>query len=278
MVIKTKSELPIQLIRNEKNYKAWSLPSIDGSSANDFRQEEIVEGDDAEVVEEKTEELITAEALQAIKDQAYTEGFEKGRREGLDSAKSEIDNKNSLLKSMIKELAEPIQQCGIETQQQLLELSFAIARQIVRRELKQDTTQLIAIIRESLDLLPVGSKDIQILLHPEDASIVREVLSIDKSSSDSRWKLVEEPSMERGGCTIKTENSNIDASIDRQIAVLFSRLVGGQRSGERPSNTKKNTSSENSKVIPSTESNQAHQNEDSSNDLSNDISNQQPDD
>jgi len=216
-------------MRNVKKYQSWSLPPINVEDGKIFRQP--VEQEEPEI-EEKTEELITAEALQVIKDQAYTEGFEKGRREGLASSKEEVEHKNELLNDMLSKLADPLQQCGEQTQQELVELAFAISRQIVRRELKQDPTQLIAIIRESLKLLPIGSKNIQILLHPDDASIIREVLSISKTSQDSRWQLVEEPSLERGGCLLRTKNSKVDASIDRQIAVMFSRLVGGQRSGE----------------------------------------------
>lgn len=229
MVLKAKSENPIRPMRNVKKYQSWSLPPINVEDGKIFRQP--VEQEEPEI-EEKTEELITAEALQVIKDQAYTEGFEKGRREGLASSKEEVEHKNELLNDMLSKLADPLQQCGEQTQQELVELAFAISRQIVRRELKQDPTQLIAIIRESLKLLPIGSKNIQILLHPDDASIIREVLSISKTSQDSRWQLVEEPSLERGGCLLRTKNSKVDASIDRQIAVMFSRLVGGQRSGE----------------------------------------------
>jgi len=226
MVLKAKSEAPVKLIKDVKTYSSWQVPSINVEQGKIFRQQQE---DD---VEEKSEELITAEALQAIKDQAFTEGFESGRKEGLLSAKDEIDNKSNLLASLINELTEPLQQCGEKTQQELLELAFAISRQIVRRELKQDPTQLIAIIREALKRLPIGSKNIRILLHPDDASIVRELLSIDQNSSASSWQLLEEPSMERGGCLLKTDNSKVDASVDRQVAVLFSRVAGGQRAGE----------------------------------------------
>ena len=228
MVIKTKSENAIKPLRNAKGYSKWEMPSIGAPEGKIFRQP--VEDEVEE--EENNEEKISTEELQLIKDQAYQEGFQKGHKDGIDSAKQEIDSKLSLLTSLLNQLAEPTQACGEKTQQELLELSFAISRQIVRRELKHDPTQLIAIIRDALKLLPIGSKNIQVLLHPEDAAIVRELLSIDQDSPDSRWKLVEEPSMERGGCLLKTDNSNVDASVDRQIAVLFSRIAGGQRAGE----------------------------------------------
>jgi len=227
MVVKAKSEAPVKLIKDVKSYTAWQAPSINAAQGKLFRQQK-----DQKQEDEQTEELITAEALQAIKDQAFTEGFESGRKEGLISAKDEIAKKSELLASLINELTEPLQQCGEKTQQELLELAFAISRQIVRRELKQDPDQLIAVIRESLKQLPINSKNIRILLHPDDASIIRELLSIDQNSQDSRWQLIEEPSMERGGCLLKTENSKVDASVDRQVAVLFSRVAGGQRARE----------------------------------------------
>lgn len=226
MVLKAKSEEPIKLIRNSSDFKTWRVPSIHSNGANNFRQET------PEATAEKSKEVLTAEALQKVQDDAYAEGFERGRKEGLESAHQEINTKTKLLSNLIEQLIEPVAQCGQQTQEQLLELAFAVSRQIVRRELKQDPTQLIAIIRDALKLLPVGSKNIQILLHPEDAAIVRDVLSIDKSSPDALWELVEEPSMERGGCSLRTDNSKVDASVDRQIAVLFSSIAGGQRTGE----------------------------------------------
>ena len=227
MVFKARSEEPIKPLKNVKQYQSWQMPDIDSEGSKVFRQP-VEESE----VEENTVELITQEELQGIKDKAYAEAYEKGHKEGLSAGSTEIEEKQQLLTKMIDQLAYPLQQCGEKTEQELLELAFAISRQIVRRELKQDPTQLIAIIRDALTQLPVGAKNIQILLHPDDAAIIKDVLSIDTNSSDSRWQLVEEPSMEKGGCLLKTDNSNVNASVDRQIAILFSRIAGGERTRE----------------------------------------------
>ena len=232
MVFKAKSEDPVRPLTNVKDYKSWQMPDIDAQGAKVFRQPV----EEEEPAQEEMVEKISKEELQAIRDKAYTEAFEQGKQEGLDAAKQEVEKQAQLLAQMIDQLAYPLHQCGEKTEQELLELAFAISRQIVRRELKQDPTQLIAIIRDALAQLPIGSKNIQILLHPEDAAVIKEVLSIDENSSDSRWQLLEEPSMEKGGCLLKTDNSKIDASVDRQIAVLFSRIAGGERAGEDDAN------------------------------------------
>jgi flagellar assembly protein FliH len=227
MVVRAKSLKPDSPLKNVIEYDSWVVPDIDTEGSQVFRQPV-----EEESVEEETIEMISDDELNQIKQRAYQEGFEQGRKEGLLSGESEVNNKKVLLDSMLGQLTDPLQQVGQQTQKELLELAFAISKQIVRRELRQDPSQLIAIIRDALKLLPIGSKNIQILLNPEDASIVANLLSIDSDSQESNWQLVQEPSMERGSCVLKTDNSRVDASVDRQVALLFSRIAGGQRAGE----------------------------------------------
>lgn len=230
MITKAKSDEPIRPLKNVKQFDAWQLPSLDTGDAPDFLQpqeeEEVVELSE----EEKQEQL--EEEIQSIREQARQEGFEQGREEGIAAGQKEIMERTQTLANLIEQLGEPVKTCGEKTQQALLQLAFAISRQIIRRELKQDPTQLIAIIREALKLLPVGSSDIVISLHPEDEAFVSSALSVSSDSEKNNWKIVSNPSIERGSCLVDTENSTVDASIDKQIAVLFSQMVGGQRAGE----------------------------------------------
>lgn len=232
MVLKAKSENTIQPLRNVKNFSAWVLPSLDGGKAPGHKQpvEEVIE--DPKITAEKLAKA-QAEELKKIKEAAFKEGFDNGEKAGLAAAKKQIDEQLYALNQLILDLADPIKQCGEKTQQELMRLAFAIARQIVRRELKQDPTQLIAIIREALKLLPVNTQKIEISLHPEDAVMIKNTLVIDTESDSSRWKIKEDPVVERGSCLVSSKNSKIDASIDKQVAILFNRVAGGLRSGEK---------------------------------------------
>jgi flagellar assembly protein FliH len=64
-------------------------------------------------------------------------------------------------------------------------------------------------------------------LHPEDAAIVRERLS--EPVSERAWTLVEDPTMSRGGCVIRTENSQIDARLESRISVVIANALGDER-------------------------------------------------
>ncbi len=136
------------------------------------------------------------------------------------------------MEQIIQQLNDPLSACGEITEQAILKLSFAIAKQIVRRELKQDPTQLIAIIREALKKLPIDSGNITIWLHPEDEAIITAALSKGSDAEQTDWQIKSNPTIERASCRVDTENSTVDASIDKQIAVLFSELVGDLRAHE----------------------------------------------
>lgn len=230
MVLKPRSDTPTKAIKDKSSFTSWSVPELDSGNAPAFRQP-VDETEEVELTQEEQQKLAEAE-LKAIRDAAYQEGFESGKEAGIAAGQEQVNELTSLLRNMIQQLDEPLSQCGEKAQKEILQLAFAIARQIVRRELQQDPTQLIAIIRASLKLLPIGSQNTSISLHPEDAAVIKKALSIDDTNDAGDWDLREDPAVERGSCEIKTENSKIDASVDKQIAVLFSRVAGGQRAGE----------------------------------------------
>ncbi|WP_196137316.1 FliH/SctL family protein [Aliikangiella sp. G2MR2-5] len=230
MVTKAKSENPIRPMKNVANYSSWNIPSLQAGDAPSFFQP--VDEEEEEIIDEEELARQLEEERKAVIEEARKEGFQLGREEGLRAAQEEVALQLDLMAVIGAQLNEPLKVCKEQSEQALLKLAFAVAKQIVRRELTQDPTQLIAIIREALKLLPVGAKGIEILLHPEDEKVVSGVMAKAGEGEKSYWTIKSDPSIERGNCRVNTDNSTVDASIDKQIAVLFSRLVGGQRAGE----------------------------------------------
>jgi flagellar assembly protein FliH len=104
---------------------------------------------------------------------------------------------------------------------------MALARQIVRRELRQDPTQIIGIVREAIGQLPIAVRDVRVQLHPEDAAIVREHLA--PVENERAWALVEDPMMMRGGCQVVSSSSRIDVRLESRLGALLSELMGSER-------------------------------------------------
>lgn len=175
---------------------------------------------------------LTAEQIERIQQQAYEEGFALGRREGYAAGQTEIRSRCQQLEQILNVLDEPLRQMDEQVERELVQLSLALARQIVRREIRMDPGQVIAVVREAVEMLPVAARGIRVHLQPDDAAVVRESLTL--SEERPRWRIVEDPVLSRGGCKITTDNSYIDATLDNRIAAIAATLLGGERADDKP--------------------------------------------
>ena len=184
----------------------WTAPAIDGSDGSGF---------------------LTAKKLEEIQrqafDEAYAEGFEAGKQAGAADVSARATRLDQLLESMVS----PMESLDDEVEQQLVELASMVVRQLFRREIEIEPTHVIGVVREALQLLPIASREIQVLLHPEDARLVQETLS--PTEGQRAWSVVEDPLISRGGCRIVAENSRIDATAEARLNSVVGQLLGSRR-------------------------------------------------
>jgi flagellar assembly protein FliH len=204
----------------ENNIAVWDLPSVSGRAVQARRPGK------------------TVSEIEDVERRAYEEAFAQGREAGLAAARAESQQALNQLKAQVTKLesvlgtlGKPLQQVNEEVEQQLLTLALTIARQLVRRELKTDPAQVIAIIRETVSLLPAAARDVRVHLHPEDATVVRERLAA--PTADRAWTIIEDPVMTRGGCKVTTDTALIDARVETRLNEVISALLGDERAGGR---------------------------------------------
>jgi flagellar assembly protein FliH len=174
--------------------------------------------------------MATVGGLVDLQAEAHKEAFQQGLEEGRQAGRAEIRAQVERLAGMFHDLAKPFEVLDAEVERELLTLAMALARQIVRRELKTDPTQIIGIIREAIAALPVAARDVRVHLHPEDAAVVRDNLA--PTESERAWTIVEDPVMARGGCQITTSTSRVDARLETRLGSILSELLGTERIGE----------------------------------------------
>ncbi|MGZ4982100.1 MAG: FliH/SctL family protein, partial [Methylobacter sp.] len=90
--------------------------------------------------------------------------------------------------------------------------------------------QIIAVVRESISVLPLASQKISLKLHPDDAELVRSALALDEMSSS--WAIVEDPLITRGGCEVDTDISHVNATVEHRLAAVIATLLGGERESD----------------------------------------------
>ena len=131
------------------------------------------------------------------------------------------------LEGILKLLARPLDALDDAVESELARLALAIGKHLARRELKCEPAQVIALVRESVALLPLSSREVKVHLHPEDAATLRERLA--PAVSERAWTLIEDPTLTRGGCIVRSESSRIDARVESRIAAVAASLFGEER-------------------------------------------------
>jgi flagellar assembly protein FliH len=180
---------------------------------------------------------VTAGSIADLQAEAYREAYEEGLRQGIAAGQEKLRAEVHKLDGMLHDLARPFAELDRQVEHELLALAVALARQIVRRELKTDPTQIIGVIRDALAALPVAARDVRVRLHPEDAAVVRQHLA--PTESQRAWQIVEDPVMARGGCEVVSATSRVDARIETRLAAMLSELLGSERApGPRTSGDK----------------------------------------
>ncbi len=207
---------------NQEEVKQWQPPEVIRSAS------------DVSVLEARGS-MLTAEQLEQVQNQAYQEGFEQGKKDGfkfgheeaLAETRNLLKEKADKLDQLLTTLDTPLKDLDEQVERELISLTISMVRQLVRREIKSDPGQIVGVVRESLSLLPVSARNIRLVLHPDDAKMVRDIFEV--SDKDLVWAIVEDPVLGRGGCKVITEMSQIDATLESRLAAMIITLLGGER-------------------------------------------------
>ncbi|MCB1792753.1 MAG: flagellar assembly protein FliH [Gammaproteobacteria bacterium] len=210
-----------QVIRGDKVKVAqWRPPQVNGQG---------------EAVVEESHGLLTAAQLGEIQRAAHEEGFEQGRREGqayghregLEEGRAEIRARVERLEQVLAVLDRPFEQLDQQLENEIVTLVISMVRQLIRREVKLDPAQIVGVVREGLSVLPIGARNIRVVLHPEDAELIREAYTI--GEHEQKWHIIEDPVVQRGGCRIHTDTSQVDATLESRLNSLIAPLIAGER-------------------------------------------------
>jgi flagellar assembly protein FliH len=194
-------------------YERWELPLVNGKTVS------------------TKDPIATAKELESIQQLAYDESFAQGQKDGYAQGKAEVDKNAQALRSIIELLAEPLKELDDDIVTQLAELSMAVAKQVIRRELHTEQGEIVGIVREAVSALPASSRKVVLHISPDDSELVRNAFSIGEQTETQEfsWKIIEDPMLSRGGCKITSDNSQIDATVEARLNRVINTLLGGER-------------------------------------------------
>lgn len=199
----------------------WDLPEITDVSGRYVHSEDVY----TEAIE-----VPTAAQIEQLREQTKAEAYQEGFAEGHAAGYQESMAVAARLRELLAVLDQPFEDLSEQVEQELVTLAVVIAQQLVRREIRVDEKQIIAVIREALQILPAAARNVKARLNPEDAALVREMLA--SAEGDEHWSLVEDPLVTKGGCIIVTDVSRVDASVENRLAAIAATVLGGAREGD----------------------------------------------
>jgi flagellar assembly protein FliH len=101
-----------------------------------------------------------------------------------------------------------------EAEQDVIRLSVAMARRIVRRELAIDPEAMLGLVKTAVERLEL--RDVhRVRVRPEDAAAV--TAYIQKIGGPARLEVIPDTALERGALLFETERGQLDASAETQL-------------------------------------------------------------
>lgn len=162
--------------------------------------------------------------LESARRQAFQQGLEEGRRQ----AAEQLDASLARLARSVEEVAGLKPRLRAEAERELVAISLAIARRVLRRELHVDPDAVLGLAKAALEKAALREVT-EIRLHPAHAPAVRAHLA--RIGAPQGIRVHEDSSLEPGAVLVETARGAIDASLETQLDEigrgLADALAGG---------------------------------------------------
>lgn len=225
-------------------FTRWQMPSFDDDAANVIQHPDAPEVDDEEGAEAEPEveiedveldevQPLTLEEVEAVRQDAYNEGFSAGEKDGFHAgqlraqqeAEAALKPRLQALESLMQQLFDPIGQQDQAIEHMLLDLVCHVSREVIQRELKMDSAQIGRALREAMKLLPMDDGQVRIHVNPQDFAEIKSL----RDRHEEDWRILEDDNLLPGGCRVETLHSRIDASIETRLQTAIQQLLEQRR-------------------------------------------------
>ncbi len=167
-------------------------------------------------------EAILSEAsskAEEVRLQAYEEGYQKGRTEGLGEAKVEALEHTTRIAVLAESVAADTAKIFAHAEEGIIRLSLAIAEKIVLKSLAEDRSLVVAMVKWALEQVDIVEV-IRVRVNPEDYDIIRPYWENGQLGSAGKYELMQDSKVQVGGCIIDANKSVVDAQIGTKLGEI----------------------------------------------------------
>ncbi len=160
--------------------------------------------------------------VEKLRQQAYSEGFELGRKDGIESARRDTAGEVQRFVKMADSLSFSTKDVDQQISEDLATLAARIAEQLVQRELSVCGETIYSVVERVIQSLPDHDGHVIVTLCPEDASSLNDHIA---EIEQAGWEVREDPSLVRGDCRVEGRDSFIHATLSSQIESIVHNMT-----------------------------------------------------
>ncbi len=163
---------------------------------------------------------------QSLISKAQNQGSEQGRAEGFDAGKAEVDRLVERVHKIIEAVQNKRQEILDSTEQQIVDLVILMTRKVVKIMSENQKSVIMSNVVQALKKVK-GRGDVTLRVNLADIKLTTEHIQdfIREVENIKNITVVEDSSVEKGGCIVETDFGAIDARIASQLGELESKIL-----------------------------------------------------
>ena len=162
----------------------------------------------------------SVQELQVLEQAAHAEGFARGHADGFAAGQGEVRRMIAQIEGILDGFTRPLARLDGEVADALAELATRIAGTLLGREYSADPTLLADLVREALDAVGNGSREIELRLHPDDFGVLAPHLA-----GLDGVRLTIDATLGRGELRLHSESVRIDGTIAARLQSVLEAVA-----------------------------------------------------
>lgn len=194
-------------------YQRWEMASFDAVTPDQQAQRARVQAEE--------NARTVSQILKQVRQEAYDEGLKAGYQDGLAQSATRLAEEREQLRQLTANFQQALAMQDVKLAESVLALALELAKAMMKSKLQADPHAVIPVVLDAMHYLPQVKQPARLMVHHEDAQVLR--VHLGDELKEQGWQLVEDSSIERGGCLVETADNQIDATNE----VRWKRLTQG---------------------------------------------------
>ena len=168
----------------------------------------------------------TAADTDGVNKNAYKEGFDKGREDGFKAGREEVSRLIERTHKILEAVMARREEILSETEQQIVELVVLMTRKVVKLISENQKSVVMANVLQALKKVK-GRGDVTLRVNFSDVKLTTEHIQdfIKQVENVKGITVVEDSTVDKGGCVVETDFGAIDARISSQLSELETKIL-----------------------------------------------------